>query len=312
MMKKRWDTKILEKLSELLHKDLWPVFRDSTCHNLARIGIKCDIHKPWAITVALLIILPLIVFSDDIASYGIKTAGKIAKSGQTATTLEAGTNSNDPSQDDLSQENCFQNEKEWSATLGALVNTTSTSRSLAIPQSEVRGLYVYPKKVHVTSSCTFRFVPLGEAAINYTISFADFYEVVIGDNDYRTVTLRATEALQGSFVAKTEVRRNSKRPFLDSPIKKGTKVLTEVIPKKFNNGDFDILVRVTYTADTNLLPSDFRIEEFSWRFRPSPILDEVDPSLSVGLIRAAKDDREVAALFLLPKIGEKVISPNLQ
>ena len=188
---------------------------------------------------------------------------------------------------------------EWNLWLGDMSRDVRDENHFSLPLTSNQGLFKYSQKYDGDWICDFAFVPRGDKVVNYVISFDGLYQIVIGDNDFWTVSLRASDTVDGALKPVSEERTQLERPRLLSTIKPGSTVKA-TLKQGFRDEDvYEVEVTIEYNHDTSY-EVDTGPEAFKWRFKPSPTLDLKPMELSVGLIRAPGDESHIGASFLSP------------
>lgn len=199
---------------------------------------------------------------------------------------------------------------EWVRWFGKINQDFEDKTHFILPVNSGGALFKYVGKIDDFSSCEFVFIPRGENSVNYVISLDEIYQIVIGDNDFWTIAMRATDAIGGDLVPIREDSTQKTRPRLLSKIKNGTTVKVALKQGFIGDGNYQIELVVTYKPDTTAL-DETQTSEFVWTFEPSPAILE-KPSLSVGLIRGMGDKSEIGVKFIDPSVVKEEESKNYQ
>lgn len=199
---------------------------------------------------------------------------------------------------------CKLTDGTWSLWLGKMSRDVKDSGYLFLPPGSNQGLFKYSQSYNPEWVCEFAFVPRSEDGINYVISFDSLYQLVIGDNDFWTISLRASEALDGPLKPKKETQTQLERPRLQSKIRPGSTVKVLLEQRFINDKEYEVKITVDYYSDVSY-ESVSVPESFSWVFEPSPSFDLKPLELSIGLIRGS-GDLTVGASFLSPNPDLKI------
>ena len=135
------------------------------------------------------------------------------------------------------------------------------------------------------------------------MSLDEIYQIVIGDNDFWTIALRATDAIGGELIPIEEDSTQKTRPRLLNKIKNGTTVKVALNQKFIDENTYQIELTISYKPDTDVL-NETQTDKFTWTFEPSPAILK-KPSLSVGLIRGLEDKSEISVNFVDPNVVQK-------
>jgi len=112
--------------------------------------------------------------------------------------------------------NCILGDEEWNLWFGDMSRDVKDSEHFFLPLDSEGGLFKYSGSIDLEKKCTFSFVPRGERAINYVISFDEFYQIVIGDDDYWTIALRASDSIDSPMLPVKEISIGITRPRLSA------------------------------------------------------------------------------------------------
>lgn len=203
-----------------------------------------------------------------------------------------------------SENGCKLTDGTWSLWLGEMSRDVKDSGYLFLPPGSNQGLFKYSQSYNPEWACEFAFVPRSEDGVNYVISFDGLYQIVIGDNDFWTISLRASEALDGPLKPKKEVKTQLERPRLQSKIRPGSTVKVLLEQRFINEKEYEVKILVDYDRDVSY-ETVSEPESLSWVFEPSPSFDLKPLELSIGLIRGSGNST-VGASFLSPNPDLKI------
>lgn len=283
------------------------------CHSLHSWGgVKCDDYRMSTILAATLLmslvlgggfgagityIPPLIDWTGSKISNPVSAdqTGSPAFSGVGRTTIQSPTTA--PSKD---AKNCDLSKGGWKLWLGNLNAGIDDRTRFSLPLNSSQALFKYQGNVQDVSTCEFTFVPRGEKAINYVVSFDGIYQVVLGDNDYWTISLRASDSIDGPLYPIKEDRVEKTRPSLSAAVKTGSIVKTRIDQLFLEDGRYNVKLSIQYTPSSLQDNNGQNSESFSWTFTPSPAIELQPVDISIGLIRAKGDTSEVGVSFVSP------------
>lgn len=194
---------------------------------------------------------------------------------------------------------CNLNNGNWRLWLGDMSRDVRDNQHFFLATDSTQGLFKYDNVYNINWVCDFIFVPRGEKAVNYVISLDGIYQIVIGDNDYWTITMRASDVIDGPLVPIKEEKTQRDRPRLLNLIKPGSIVNVTLKQGFVDDINYKVEIIVDYKHDT-LSDIEAEPETFSWLFKPSPDIDIKPIELSIGLIRGRGDNTDVGASFLSP------------
>lgn len=282
---------------KIFFTEVWVICGKILCSLLSRIGVSCKEHKKAAIFVSLVVYLLIVVIpvvlwkgSTSVASekIGERFVASVTTSTKKSSTMESATSGWD----------CADGKNEWTLWYGDMSRSDKDKTLYFLPNDVNRGLYKYEGVVAASTTCTFKFVPRGDRAINYVVSLDEIYQIVVGDNDYWTISLRASDALGTPLKPIKELITGKERPHLLSTIKNGSQVVLEITQYMDENGLFNVTAEVSYSP-SSFAPQN-RKEVFSWRFPTSPALELNPLELSIGLIRGQGDESAIRVNFVSP------------
>lgn len=292
-------------------KNTKAVFITSACYYIEKIhGVKCKEHPVSAVISGIFLIMFVFFGLGVIGKVGGAVTGQYIIDGLNKLTNNTGSGNLatvNNHKDIISPKHiaseetrgCDLENGEWRIWLGNISKDFEDETHFFLPRDKNTGLFKYFGEIEDISKCEFIFVPRSDDAINYVISIDSVYQIVIGDNDYWTVSLRATDKIDGDYKAVEESRTRKTRPRLLSKLKKGTRVTVFVEQFFLQDGKYSVTARVNYKPDIEI-DNAFEEESFTWEFNPSPLLGLSNIDLSIGLIRSEGDESNVGANFVYP------------
>jgi len=124
----------------------------------------------------------------------------------------------------------FDNNK-WVDSIGNLASWRKNKNQIILPFGENSGLLKYIEPISEDSRFEIRFKPLNKELINFVISIPAVYEIIIGDNDYQTITLKKSDSsggipnIQVPVIIENDPKNNKVlRPRFDYELKKGEEI----------------------------------------------------------------------------------------
>jgi len=294
-------------------KEVREICRKIFCHALQNWGgVKCEDYRMSTILAATLIMSFIIgggLWSGSKTLYSLLSQGVQYVNRDTGAHIPGPKTQNQSLRNMVSSEaeNCDLTKDKWQLWLGEMSRDVRDDSHYFLPDNSYRGLFKYESEINNVSVCEFIFVPRGDSVINYVISFSGVFQVVIGDNDYKTVTLRASDAIDGPLYPIKEIQSGSVRPRLSSTVKPGSSIRVKLQQKSLDNGRYEVRVSVTYKNNVQENTED-STEDFLWEFNPSPSIDLHALELSIGLIRGQGDVSSIGVSFISPNLDQATTS----
>lgn len=289
--------------------DLYAFFKKWFCYLLEKgTGNKCEDHKGATLFVAAVI---LYFFSTGILSnLGLLTS--LLKEVNTSNPEDnvASVNSATPikinsPQGEVAQgvKNCDLDNGSWNRWYGRVSQGVDDKNYFILPTNSGGALFQYAGNIEDITTCEFSFIPRGENTINYVVSLDGIYQIVLGDNDFWTVTLKATDRVDGELLPIEESVTKKTRPRLLSKARKGTTMSMLLTQRFLENNKYEVTAEISYKPDIDS-SSYVSTEKFIWIFDPSPTIHN-SARLSVGLVRDPRDTSEIGASFIVPSLNSQ-------
>lgn len=289
--------------------DFYVFFKKWFCFLLEKgTGNKCEDHKGATLFVGAVILYFVssgVVFNLGLFPSLLKETG----TGDPEDKLGAANLAN-PIKIDSSQNSASERTRKcnfgnglWNLWYGKVSQGLDDKNYFILPTNSGGALFQYAGEIDDITTCEFSFIPRGETTINYVISLDGIYQIVIGDNDFWTVTLKASDRVDGDLLPIKEIVTKKTRPRLLSRVRKGTNVEVILTQRFLENKKYEVVTEISYKPDIDN-SSDVSTEKFSWIFDPSPIIHD-SVKLSVGLVRDPRDTSEISANFIIPNLTSK-------
>jgi hypothetical protein len=188
----------------------------------------------------------------------------------------------------------------WGNATGDLAFYGKNTNRMILPNGTVSGLLKYNEKINSSSMFDLHFVPYGDRAINFVVSLPEIYEIVIGDGDYRTVTLKVSPGVGQQFQPLLAVGRDKERVSLGHEIKKGSQVGLNIKQELLPSGHLWVQFDISYWP-TEI--NDVVTEPFAYEFNPSPKIHDA-LYLELGLFRNARDESAIEVEMIDPRVNQ--------
>ncbi len=177
----------------------------------------------------------------------------------------------------------------WVIGQGNLSKLIGSSSIFYLPHGENSGLLKYTTPLNDKNSLfqiTFKSHSKGDS-MNFIVTFPNVYELVIGDDDLRTITLKKSPSLgEPPKENIKEQRKNTVRPALKNDIIIGSEVALNIEQKLLLNGNMLIQVDIRYWHN---LSEKKEPDVFLFEFRPPPGIEDL-MHLHVGILRDKTTD----------------------
>ncbi|MCK5096277.1 MAG: hypothetical protein KAR24_02900 [Candidatus Pacebacteria bacterium] len=261
-------------------------------------GLNYKDHGLSVTIIAWLVVL--LIFTVVLAFFigvGKVVSDRVVGWGNTASVEDAFSKEKNNTDSSIEIKECeYQQQEKWHLWDGQLVITPT---GFILPENVARGLYSYSIPLQKEDKYTLKFSPQGDV-INYVVLIPNLFELVVGDNDYKTIYLKISNVLEEApvYAVEEEVQKTT-RPSLRYAIKKGTTVGVK-INQSMEGGALVLHVEIVYVPDVEI-NSEPLIDDFTYKFIPSPIFDIGDLALTVGFFRGeGNQDSEIRGRFICP------------
>jgi len=191
------------------------------------------------------------------------------------------------------------NDNKWQESLGVFLRDNNDQNYFALNQEKDRALLKFYKNILERQEINFEFIPLSENAANIVINVNDLYEIVIGDNDYESLTLKLRESWKGVFKEVESVDGYTRKP-IDLGIKKKTNVLLTMNTECHLDGSYFVEIGIKFTPE-KIKTDKPKTLHAQYNFNP-PFQTCIPLEISVGLINT--EQTYVAARFISFSINE--------
>ena len=189
---------------------------------------------------------------------------------------------------------------KWNDGEGNLAALRKDPSTLILPLNFTSGLLRYDEPINTDVDYEIIFKPLGDKAINFVINIPEIYEIIIGDGDYETITLKYSLGLsQPVNVLVSEKNTGQERPKINYRVNKDSEIKINMVQKKMPNGNLWIKFDIHYWGEgkeQGKIP-----QSFSYEFVPSPLIED-SLFLNLGLIRGDYQDTHISIKLIKPLI----------
>lgn len=192
----------------------------------------------------------------------------------------------------------------WEFVSSGTISFNIENQGFYLANSAKSAQIKYRTPVSFGKNFNFRIVPLSLDVLNFVITRNDMYEITIGDNDMKTVSLKAAKT-EGTTMDPVEEKNfrgiddgNPYRPQLLYPFLAERELTVSIYETDYDNGIVQVKLVLQYVHDdsTDSLVS----QEFEFDFVPMARWEKKD-TISIGLIRGGAEG-EVGVTILEPKI----------
>ncbi|MBI4094862.1 MAG: hypothetical protein HY435_01560 [Candidatus Liptonbacteria bacterium] len=185
-----------------------------------------------------------------------------------------------------------------------LASLTALSKDRALFQlvtTSTAGLLKFHQPISAKSTFELKFIPLGTEVSNIVILIHGLYEIVIGDDDYTSVTLKALRGVGQDWVPIQEQRTGRIRLTTAGGFRKGSEIQTRILHDPLSAGQFRVILDIKYLPNKPE-NADYQTLSGTYIFTPAPLLEPL--AMSVGLI-PSRGSSEPKAQFNSFKIEER-------
>ncbi len=186
------------------------------------------------------------------------------------------------------------NDNQWEESLGSFLRDEKDSNYFALGPEKERALLKFGKSFLERQRIIFEFTPMSEEAINVVLNVNDLYEIVLGDNDYETITLKARETWNGIF-QEIESKDGYKKKKIDAGIRKKTDVVLTMITECQVDGSYFVEVGISFKPE-KIKTNEAQSLKVRYVF-DTPFQECIPLEIGVGLINPKHS--YIAARFVL-------------
>ncbi len=200
----------------------------------------------------------------------------------------------------LNEKNTFDS-GEWVDSLGNLAEWRKNPNRILLPSNEERGLLKYTEPIQKNCKYEIIFKPYGKEVINFVIAIPEIYEIVIGDMDYQTVTLkRSIKKGDPPNDPIVESIKKEVRPKLNYKVERESEIRINIEQQILPNKNLWVQLDIQYWSPSinEKLPQTFKYE-----FKPSPMIND-SLYLYIGLIKG-KNTAENSVELIKPIISKE-------
>lgn len=186
------------------------------------------------------------------------------------------------------------NDNKWQKHLGSFLRNDSDPNYFGLASTSDKGLIKFHNSFSERQFIVFEFTPLSENSANIIIHINDLYEVVIGDNDYKTLTLKAREGWNGPWKIIPNKEGQLKKEMYTG-IKKNTDVIIRMLTYCQMDEKYFTRLEIKFKAEQiEMGENQFLVSEYVF----NPPFQNCRPfDVSVGLINP-NHQSDISARFL--------------
>lgn len=199
------------------------------------------------------------------------------------------------------KENYFFEKHLWEAVSEEKIDYELKNNGFYLQDGEVSAQLKYRVPVEFGKQLNFKIIPLNSSALNFSIIRNDMYEITVGDNDMRTVSLKASQHKDEvmKYVAeeglKGSTTTNEFRPSLKESLNLEKEVLITVNEEVTQSG-----VRLRISLQYPSQEGNFTSQDFEYNFGPIARWEKLK-SLSLGLLKGSA----------IGRVGVTIVQPEI-
>lgn len=192
------------------------------------------------------------------------------------------------------------NDDQWKESLGSFLRDEKDINYFALGPEKERALLKFGKSFLERQRIIFEFIPMSEDTINVVLNVNDLYEIVIGDNDYKTITLKARDTWDGVF-QEIESEDGYKKKKIDAGIRRKTDVVLTMITECRVDGTYFVELGISFKPE-NVKTNEPQSLKVRYVF-DTPFQECMSLEIGVGLINPKHS--YIAAKFVSFSIEEE-------
>jgi len=266
-------------------KDLKDVLRDIIKH---RFGIDFREYKKSALII--LILLGIVFF--------LYAVGFIRLDWDFWKSTDSGLPTTEVSPSDYYSD--FIDEK-WVEHLGKFYRSFNDLNHIFLFPETPRALLKFHKPLPERREIEFKFSPLSEDAANIVINVGNLYEIVIGDNNYKTVSVKARIGPDEKWESIPEKQSGLLTKDMTGGMRKDSDVIMKINTEYHLDGNYFLDLKIKHIP---IAPPSAGLQNFHGQYIFTVPFQEYKPlDISVGLINP-KLKAGVGARFISFKIEE--------
>lgn len=193
----------------------------------------------------------------------------------------------------------FSDEKIWQQYLGQFL-TNGDNNYFSLASSNKRALLKFYKEFSEGEEVKFKFKPLSGDSANVVISVGNLYEIVIGDNDFETVSVKARSGVNGEWVSIPDKESHQLRRKIIGGVRRGSEVIVKLNTEYYHlEGNYFLDIEIKYIPKEPV-NSGYQNFHSQYIFTP-PFQEYASLDISIGLINP-NNETDIAAEFISFKV----------
>ena len=169
---------------------------------------------------------------------------------------------------------------KWTEYLGTFSRNNEINY-FGLASTNNKALLKFDKQFSERELIIFEFVPLSLASANVVIHVNDLYEIVVGDDDYKTLTFKARDGWKGPWRTVPDKQGDFKKE-LYTGIKRGTNVVLRIITYCQMDGNYFVKIEIKFKPEKFKKEED-QILNAEYIFNP-PFQECMPLDIGVGLL----------------------------
>ncbi len=172
-------------------------------------------------------------------------------------------------------------DERWQKHLGTFLRKNDDPNYFGLASTSEKGLLKFRNPYLERELVIFKFTPLSKDTANIIMHINNFYEIVVGDNNYKALTFKARRSWDGPWEIVPTTEGEMEKDMYTG-IKKGTDVTMRMIGYCQMDETYFVKLEIKFKPDQVDL-SEYQVLTSEYVF--SPPFQECEPfDISIGLI----------------------------
>ena len=200
---------------------------------------------------------------------------------------------------------CEFDDSEWAPGYGGQLQKQEDGLYLLASTTQKSSLLLYERSISSKAEIFFSFVPLSGSSSNVTIVSHDLFEIVIGDEDSRRVTVKVN-LIEGDSMSLISADNEDNKSFLlPQELIIGKEVIVKITQQPFLIDQYELILSITYDPMKNPV-----VKSYHFPIPPKFKVSDKPIRVSIGMINT-NNKEDVLTRFKCFKISLSNLSPDL-